>query len=508
MKKSERLRHQKNEAVERMNALVTLAKSQNRDLSDDEKAEFESKKQLSESLSTQITEALAEEAKAENKVDEAKLRAEGTKAERLRISTIETRLTAAKLSSEVTTQLRTELIDGEVSVEEATTKIFEALAKKSASQPPTNGGHTAGITNDQGDKLRETMAATLLHRYEPVRYKGEAEKAREWMGFSLMEMGRECLKHKGQNLRGIGPSETAQLMLTTSDFPNILMDVANKTLRAGYENYPNTFQAFATRKTARDFKNINSVALGGGPPLVVVNEHGEIKEGVIKDSKETYALATYARIVAITRQTLINDDLSALTRIPELMGRKAAILEGDIVWAKITGNPNMADGNAIFSAAHANYDSTGAVITVDSVGTGSAAITKQTGPEGDTLNLMPKFLVTPVSLRLTAQKLLTPVTTILTVTGGTPAVNAVPGWVQALTPITEPRLDKASGTAWYLFADPSQIDTVEYAYLEGQEGMYFETKMGFEVDGVKFKARHDFGAQVVDYRGLYKSVGA
>jgi hypothetical protein len=112
------------------------------------------------------------------------------------------------------------------------------------------------------------MSAALLHRYEPVRYKAQAEAAREWTGFSLREMARECLEQKGANLRGKGIDEVVQLALYNFDLPNILADVANKTLRAGYENYPNTFQPFTKRGTATDFKTIYRTQLSGAPALV------------------------------------------------------------------------------------------------------------------------------------------------------------------------------------------------------------------------------------------------
>jgi hypothetical protein len=84
----------------------------------------------------------------------------------------------------------------------------------------------------------------------------------------------------------------------------------------------------------------------------------------------------------------------------------------------------------------------------------------------------------------------------------------VPEWVRSLVPIVEPRLDANSATAWYLIADPAQVDTVEYCYLEGQQGVYIETKQGFEVDGIEIKARMDFGAAAIDYRGMQKNAGA
>ncbi len=69
------------------------------------------------------------------------------------------------------------------------------------------------------------------------------------------------------------------------------------------------------------------------------------------------------------------------------------------------------------------------------------------------------------------------------------------------------RVSTRQATAWYLIADPAQIDTVEYCYLEGQQGVYIETKQGFEIDGVEIKARMDFGAAALDYRGMQKNAG-
>ena len=61
---------------------------------------------------------------------------------------------------------------------------------------------------------------------------------------------------------------------------------------------------------------------------------------------------------------------------------------------------------------------------------------------------------------------------------------------------------------WYLISDPSMIDTVEYAYMEGEEGLYTETRNGFDIDGVEFKVRLDFGAKALDWRGMIRNVGA
>ena len=54
-----------------------------------------------------------------------------------------------------------------------------------------------------------------------------------------------------------------------------------------------------------------------------------------------------------------------------------------------------------------------------------------------------------------------------------------------------------------LVASPAAIDTIEYA----QEGVALETRMGFDVDGIEIRARLDFGAKAIDWRGLYKNPG-
>ena len=122
------------------------------------------------------------------------------------------------------------------------------------------------------------------------------------------------------------------------------------------------------------------------------------------------------------------------------------------------------------------------------------------------MNLIPRFIAVPTALEMYMLQRVYPIN----IASAASATAVVPEWVRSLVPMVEPRLDAATGgaTAWYLIADPAQIDTVEYCYLEGQQGVYIETKQGFEMDGVEIKARMDFGAAAIDYRGLQKNAGA
>jgi len=172
------------------------------------------------------------------------------------------------------------------------------------------------------------------------------------------------------------------------------------------------------------------------------------------------------------------------------------------------------DSVALFHANHKNLI-TGATSSLDpTVNTAApgpisamnGARTKmrlQKGPQGTPLNLVPRFAAAPAALETYLLQMLYPINI-----ASADSTKVVPEWVRSLVPVIEPRLDAVSATAWYVIADPAQIDTVEYCYLEGQEGVYIETRQGFDVDGLEIKARNDFAAAAIDFRGMQKNAGA
>ena len=356
---------------------------------------------------------------------------------------------------------------------------------------------------DEKVTRREAAVNSLLHRYNPGMF-SLSDAARDYRGMSLLELAREFLQASGTNVRGLSRDEIATRALhTTSDFPEILANVTNKTLRQAYEAYPQTFKPFCRQVQTSDFRDITRVQMGEAPQLQKVSESGEFKRGTIGEAKERYRIETYGRVVGITRQVLINDDIDAFTRIPAMYGTAIATLESDVVWGVITANPVMGDGTALFHNSHKNMSSTGTVLSIASIAEGRTAMAKQTGLDKKTvLNVRPTFMLVPTALELTAEQLIAQ--NLVPARSG----DVVPASIRSLQPISEPRLDAASTTAWYLVANPAQIDTIEYAYLEGQQGAYIETRNGFDVDGVEIKCRLDFGAKAIDWRGLYKNAGA
>jgi HK97 family phage prohead protease len=395
-----------------------------------------------------------------------------------------------------------------LSLDAARAAILDKLAEADA--PAARGSEpvaaTARGTGAADAAYRDAMSEALLHRHNPGRAQ-LTDRAREFRGLTLLELARHALDRRGIATRGLSKMELATEALigrsglhSTSDFPLILANVANKTLRAAYDTTPRTFTAWARQAVITDFKPVARNQLGGAPDLLRVPESGEFTYGTIGESREVYALVTYGRIVGITRQTLINDDLDAFTRIPSAFGAAAADLESDLVYSIFSTNPNMADGNPLFHASHANLGTAGA-ISETTLAEAYRLFGNQRGLEGRQISVLPRYIITPPGVRsVEARK---------NVTATTPnAVAGVNAFANRLEPIEEARLIPAAGPdPWFLAADPSRIDTIEFAYLEGQQGVYTETRSGFEVDGIEIKARHDFAAKAIDWRGLFRNAG-
>jgi phage head maturation protease len=329
---------------------------------------------------------------------------------------------------------------------------------------------------------------------------------REFVGSDLVDLARAVLEGSGVTTRGMARSEIvdaalAQRSMSTSDFPSILSNVAGKVLRQAYEAAPSTWKPISRQVKVADFKTQTRVQLGEAPKLEAVNEKGEYKHGSVGESAETYRLASYGKIVGFTRQAIINDDRDALTRIPRAFGTSAANLESDLVWGIITANAAMADGVPLFHADHANLASVGAAVGVEGVSAGREAIAAQTGLDGETiLALAAAYLIVPAAVATPAEQFVGAIVP-------TKSADVVPESLRRLQVISEPRLDKVSKKAWFLAASPEQIDIIEAATLEGQDGVYLETKTRFDSDVVEIKCRHDFAAKALDWRGLFKNSG-
>lgn len=445
----------------------------------------------------------------EQRAAEEAIRREAAEAERKRSLTIRQMARKVGLDEEFAESL----IERGISVEQASTAMIDKLAERQLeTQPPSrNSQPTISGAIDQNilATKRAAMENALQHRINPTVKLEEA--ALQFRGMNLLDMARECIEMVGGNARGMLPREIAGAALgcnsaafraagmhTTSDFPLLLSGSITRTLRAAYELAPQAWRPLGRQTSVPDFREITRVALGDISALEQVREHGEYKYGTIDEEGSPIKVAKYGKIIAITWEAIVNDDLSAFSRIPQALGAAAAQAESDVVMDLILGNPNYVDGTAIFHANHGNLAASGGAINTTTLAAARAAMRKQQSKAGNYLNIAPEFLVVGPDKELEAFQ--------YTSSNYVPAKNSDINDTRnaSLTVVVDARI---SGNQWYLFAAPGVVDTFEYAYLEGEQGVFTETREGFEVDGLEIKARLVFGAGWVDYRGAYKNPG-
>ncbi|MCQ9423369.1 hypothetical protein NRB16_07510 [Pseudomonas sp. LJDD11] len=458
---------------------------------------------------TQEEDAMTEE---EKRAAEEAIRRESAEAERMRSLSIRSMARKVNLGDDAFID---DLIERGVSVADASASIIDKLAERQVqTQPASRNSQQTVVTGGQDLAVltakRSAMENALLARCNPAIQLEEA--GREFRGMRLVDMARECVEMAGGNARGLTPQELAKAALgcdrsavraagmhSSSDFPLLLGSTVTRTLRDAYATAPQSWRPLGRQTTVPDFRAVTRAALGDISALERVPEHGEYSYGSLSEDGAPLKVVKYGKIIAITWESIINDDLGALTRIPASLGAAAARTESNVVWSLLLGNPNFTDGTPIFHADHGNLAAGAGAINIASLAAARAAMRKQKTKADEFLNLAPEYLVVGPDKELEAYQ--------FTSSNYVPAKNADINDVRnaALTVIVDARI---TGNQWYLYASPNTVDTFEYAYLEGEQGVFTETREGFEVDGMEIKARLVFGAAWIDYRGAYKNPGA
>ena len=387
------------------------------------------------------------------------------------------------------------LADASCSIEKAREQLLNTVAQQQNPEPSNkdNVHIYAGNGNIVGDSVRASVMARAGYQ--------DYEKDNAYNSMTLRELARASLTERGVGMATYNPMQMIGMAFThsTSDFGNILLDVANKAILLGWEENDETFEKWTKKGQLSDFKTAHRVGLGAFPSLREVREGAEYKYVTLDDKGETIALATYGELFSITRQAIINDDMNMLTDVPMKFGRAAKATVGDLVYAVLIDNEKMSDKKALFSADHKNMITGG--MDVETISAGRTAMRQQ--KEGErTLNIRPAFMLVPTTLETQAIQ----VVKSGSVKGADVNSNIINPVRDLAEIIAEPRLDDASEKDWYM-ASRQGSDTIEVAYLNGIDVPYIDQLEGFTSDGVTTKVRIDAGVAPVDYRGLLKVTG-
>lgn len=400
----------------------------------------------------------------------------------------------------MTAEFRDELISNGVELADARTRILDKLAAA------TPAASSVQVGREERDGTREAFMAALLNRAAPGKYKLE-DNAKNFRGRSLIEMSRQYMASIGERVGDLSIREITELalcgrtsmgaMMSTSDLPLILGNTVGRRLRDDYAELAPTWPQFCTRATAMDFREMTVVSLSDLTEFKDVPEHGEYERGSLSDAAEKYSVGKSGIIVPLTFEMMINDDLSAFDRIPRRIASAAREKEAKTVYGILTGNPNMSDSKALFHDDHGNLAATKGIVDDTKLAAAVEAMYAQTNLEGTPINVKPRFLVHGGQNMVAAKKVLS---NDMSATKSTD-VNVFKG---EFVPVLDPHI---TDKKWFLVSDPAFCDTIEYAYLDGEEGLFTEMRNGFEIDGLEIKARLVFGAKAIDWRGMYMNNG-
>ncbi len=383
------------------------------------------------------------------------------------------------------------LADISVTAEQAKDRLLAKLGENTTPSVPQNHIHS-GNGNIVGDSVKQSLMARAGQDTDKANARDNAYNA-----MTLRELARASLVDRGVGIAGYTPMQMVGLAFThsSSDFGQILIDVAHKSLLKGWETATENYEQFTSRGILTDFRPAKRVGLGEFGYLPEVGEGEEYTYGTIGDEGAQVALATYGQLFSITRQAIINDDMHLLTKIPEKMGAAAKATIAKLVFALITGNATAQDGKKLFDPSHKN-SLTGANLNVEYIDKAIQLMNGFVNSRGEPLSIEPEFMLTPTSLHTKAKQILGSAS----VEGADINSGIINPIRDIVSPIKSPRLQIADPKSWYLL----NKEAIEVSYLDGVDSPYIEQQHGFTVDGVSTKVRIDAGVNVIDYRGVVK----
>ena len=283
----------------------------------------------------------------------------------------------------------------------------------------------------------------------------------------------------------------------THSISGILSSTVNKFLLAGFDSVENAWRSISSVRSVNDFKTVTQYRLNGGFTFEAVSNGGELKVAKASDESRTISADTYGIMTSVTRTDLINDDLGALTAVPQRIGRGGALKINDVFWT------SFLDDSAFFTTAKGNKKTGSTALSLAGLKEALALYRKLKDPDGHPIAVQPRVLLAPVDLEITAAELMNSVQVASGNTSGQPATNVFAGRYEV---VSSTYLTNAAD--YYLLASPADLPVMEVAFLNGVQSPIVETaEANFNVLGVEMRGYFDFGvAKAEDKAGVKMDV--
>jgi len=303
-----------------------------------------------------------------------------------------------------------------------------------------------------------------------------------------------------------------QAAFASNSFSYVLGNTLYRRMVQDYKELPDygISRLISSKRNAKDFRTMESVRIAYFGDIPDVDPEAEDYQdlGVLSDEEVSYALNQKGGLLIITRRMIINDDMSAVSKIISRLPRAARRTRAKRVWNKFISNATYkGDSKAVFHADHGNLGST--AYGIASALAAKTAMAQQTEPgSGERLMLRPVTVTFPSELYGIVKNVNDFNPQAVAIGDG----NSMFGYFKPEGIIENPFMTDA--TDWMMFADPLEVEIIEIAFLNGQEEpeMFVADNPAvgqvFVADKIQYKIRMEDECEIVDYRGAYKAVVA
>lgn len=484
---------------------------------------------------------------AEPKIDVEATRAEAIKAERERISAINS------YRGDVSSELIDKAIEGDYTVDAARSLFFDEIIKSKKEETKVEPNHSiptkrsgpsvqhilgaalmlrGGISID--DPALSTNAANQIFRQRGVdggwilnasrslastgslgQLEEVFDQAYRTQSMPMRDLVRSALEAEGVRCSSFDEGELMQRAMSSSAVSNMFTLAFNARILRGFVGVGDSTSAWTKSDTLPNFQAAERLQMGKYTRLErrargKTPEHGQI------DSKgESIKVYEYASKFVIDEQDLVDNTFGNIQQVtPEEMGEAAGELAPDLAYAVLMSNPTMSqDATALFHADHANLNTTAALNYTNLIA-GRTDFATRVLPNGRHVSVRGDILLVPEALDATANELIS-VSSKIDSTYGPNDFNANRG---KHTVVSDPRLDvgvthpetgaavTGSATTWYLASKGGKYG-ISLATLEGRGRTPRTRRLQAPLDGyaIGWTVDHVVGCSALGFEGLQKN---
>jgi hypothetical protein len=374
--------------------------------------------------------------------------------------------------------------------------VAQYYAKASGHHGPGNRGAGNLLTNAILVAGGRAGLVTKRHGEQAVEA-AQAVASQGWSG-----LARAALIEAGVHADGMSRSEVLRAGFSNTNMPAALTESIQRLALEAFLEQSENWRMVARKVEAQDFRDAKAVRLVGVTGLLRVPKDGMITHGQLNESAHPFSVATYARMLQLNRQDVINDDLSLFDSLPTILAAEGSRLVNDLVFAELTGGLAA----TFFSTANKNLlEGAGSALSITSLGNAIKTLRTQTDSGGRLIGLQPAVLTVPASLEATARQVLN---SIEVARSGDQLATGNPWNGMPMELVVEPRLDAASVTAWYLSSRATDGGLLA-AFLRGVEGPQVEqANLEGAYLGIGMRAYLDCGAARGEQRAIVRANGA